>query len=705
MRGKSGLLCAAGAAWTLAAPATAAAMCDDLLPPAEVAAAGAPVTAEVLARLRDAGPIYHYQTDRPLLALSPDQRSVAFEIHRGDPKDDSYCVGIAVQPLTGSERPYLADVGGELIMDPSPARGFATFESGAPLPITVRWDPRGHWIAFLKRVNGRTQVWRAAIDARRAEQVTHANVDIDDFRISTDGRTLIYASRPGLIEGVKAVDREGTRGWHFDERWIPVRNALPVLPDAPTAYTAIDLEGLTERSASPGEQALFGKPTTIPKEAAASAQGRGGGLAWTQPVSGEIYPPAFDIISVSPAGSRATCKADVCKASGASQLWWSDDGTKLRFSRRDGWAGSLTAIYEWRPGANSARRLFETSDALIECQPRGDDLLCLRERSAEPRHIVLLSLGSGHERTLFQTNPEISGMKLGRVERQNWKNASGVPFYGDLVYPVDFAPGRRYPMVIVQYRTRGFLRGGVGDEMPIQAFAGRGYFVLVLDIGDEAAIVRAKKSYFDQQSASYRDHFIVKQVLSAAETITQSLIDRGWVDPGKVGISGLSAGARIVQFAAINSAMFSAGFMGSCCEEPDQDAFLGPSIAENYRKHGFPRLADQAPDFWRQMSIMTQPSRVRFPLLVQAADKEYLASLGAITAMSQAGVSADLFVFPDEYHIKWHPAHRLAVYNRNLAWFDFWLRDEMPGDPATKSEALRWRAMRGAWHPENSIPR
>src|SRR3546814_15978540 len=55
----------------------------------------------------------------------------------------------------------------------------------------------------------------------------------------------------------------------------------------------------------------------------------------------------------------------------------------------------------------------------------------------------------------------------------NWLNAENVPFYGDLVYPVGYEPGRRYPMVIVQYRTKGFLRGGIGDEVPIQTLAGR----------------------------------------------------------------------------------------------------------------------------------------------------------------------------------------------------------------------------------------
>src|SRR3546814_3563140 len=63
----------------------------------------------------------------------------------------------------------------------------------------------------------------------------------------------------------------------------------------------------------------------------------------------------------------------------------------------------------------------------------------------------------------------------------NWLNAENVPFYGDLVYPVGYEPGRRYPMVIVQYRTKGFLRGGIGDEVPIPTLAVRGYFILSVD--------------------------------------------------------------------------------------------------------------------------------------------------------------------------------------------------------------------------------
>src|SRR3546814_7717574 len=48
----------------------------------------------------------------------------------------------------------------------------------------------------------------------------------------------------------------------------------------------------------------------------------------------------------------------------------------------------------------------------------------------------------------------------------------------DLVYPVNYDRRKKYPLIVVQYISRGFLRGGVGDEFPIQVFANRGYAVL-----------------------------------------------------------------------------------------------------------------------------------------------------------------------------------------------------------------------------------
>src|SRR3546814_20096411 len=54
----------------------------------------------------------------------------------------------------------------------------------------------------------------------------------------------------------------------------------------------------------------------------------------------------------------------------------------------------------------------------------------------------------------------------------------------------------------------------------------------------------------------YRDR---RNVLSSIEQAARSLIQRGIVDPERVGITGLSDGSSTVQFAAINSRMLKAG--------------------------------------------------------------------------------------------------------------------------------------------------
>jgi len=40
------------------------------------------------------------------------------------------------------------------------------------------------------------------------------------------------------------------------------------------------------------------------------------------------------------------------------------------------------------------------------------------------------------------------------------------------------------------------------------------------------------------------------------------------------------------------------------------------------------------------------------------------------------------------------PEHRLAIYNRNLDWFRFWLQDYEDPDPAKTEQYARWRQFR-----------
>jgi hypothetical protein len=77
-------------------------------------------------------------------------------------------------------------------------------------------------------------------------------------------------------------------------------------------------------------------------------------------------------------------------------------------------------------------------------------------------------------------------------------------------------------------------------------------------------------------------------------------------------------------------------------------------------------------------------------------DGEYRLALEAYSALQLHHAPVEMYVFPDEHHVKSHPAHRLAIYERDVAWFDFWLKGKASADPARQREIRRWGTLREA---------
>ncbi len=212
-------------------------------------------------------------------------------------------------------------------------------------------------------------------------------------------------------------------------------------------------------------------------------------------------------------------------------MWWTDNGKDVLFFAREGWAASATALYRWRPGRHEPTRLMLTNDIVADCLPSAASLICLREGSTQPRRIEQLQLGSMQRTILYDPNPEIRSHQLGSVERLYWKNTNGIETYGDLVLPVGYQPGKRYPLIIVQYESRGFLRGGTGDEFPIQAFANRGYAVLSFNRPQLVGLMGKAQDVVAIERANLEDFADRRSVQSSLETGINLLVARGIVDP------------------------------------------------------------------------------------------------------------------------------------------------------------------------------
>lgn len=104
-------------------------------------------------------------------------------------------------------------------------------------------------------------------------------------------------------------------------------------------------------------------------------------------------------------------------------------------------------------------------------------------------------------------------------------------------------------------------------------------------------------------------------------------------------------------------------------------ANLGPGFEDWYAKSGYPRFNEDRPDFWKQGSLAPNLGALPpVPLLIQAGEEEFRFALPTYAAVKNAGWPTEMYVFSGEGHVKLQPAHRLAVYERNLAWFQRWFK-------------------------------
>jgi dipeptidyl aminopeptidase/acylaminoacyl peptidase len=356
--------------------------------------------------------------------------------------------------------------------------------------------------------------------------------------------------------------------------------------------------------------------------------------------------------------------------------------------------GGRTTLYRWNiEDRKRPVRVLDTIDALFGCQLAARRLICAHEGPTRPRTLVSLDPLSGALATLFDPNPDFAARRVGPSRRLVWTR-SGVTTYGDLVLPPDHRPGERDPLVIVQYTSRGFLRGGTGDEVPIQLLAAHGFAVLSFQRPAMLVAAARARDLAGVQRVNIAGLAERRMIFAALNAGVDAAVATGAVDPARIGITGLSDGAVTTQFALLHSRRFKAAAIGSCCDDPSGMIVAGLSYRDALLSWRYPRAGSAAGAFWEPYSLAANAGRMKSPLLIQVSDGEYRLALETYSALQLHRAPVEMYVYPDEHHVKWHPAHRLAGYERYVAWFDFWLRDKLPSEPRALAEARRWQRMR-----------
>jgi dienelactone hydrolase len=648
------------------------------------------VSAAEIATLRDFGSQEASIGGELPFSVSPDGREAAVVLRRADPARDDYCFAVLVIPLDGRGPARVVDVGGEPILEKSDVRGIADLPIGNVEAVTPSWSPDGRHLAYLRRDGGHSRAWVARPDGSEAHPVSPLDIDARAVRWSEDGAALIVRSRPGLAAAEAEIAEEGRRGFLYDRRFWPLSHASP----SPSAKLEevdqrIGLDGRASSGAEPGGGGAGEKPAG----AIVYSRSPDGSLAWTAADDPAVIMGATTL-RASLDGRTIVCRSELCR-DGIGALWWQDKSTLLFLTRPTAENGGTTILARWRPAEEREPKVVvATLEALFGCQPGAGAIVCAQETASQPRTLVRVDSKTGRLVTLYDPNPGFASLEKGSVRRLRWRDAEGVASYGDLVLPPGHRPGSRHPLIIVQYRSRGFLRGGTGDEYPIHAFATRGFAVLSVERTSFVAAGKAR-NFAEFMRISVADFAERRRVLSSIETGVRKAVELGVVDTARIGITGMSDGAATVQFALVNTNLFRAAAVSSCCDEPSSTMFAADrGYGDMLVDAGFPEPGGDGRAFWQRYSLGANASRLTTPILMQLTEDEFRFGLETFVTLDRHRVPVEMYVYPDGYHQKWRPAQRLASYERALDWFDFWLEGKVDRVPSKIAQYARWQALR-----------
>jgi dipeptidyl aminopeptidase/acylaminoacyl peptidase len=644
--------------------------------------------------------------------VSPDGHSVAFRVEQASVARNTYDTVWYVQGLDDPWPRRVAD-GGVPLRD----------TAGESLSPKVLWSSDNRWIYYCALVDGKIDVWRAAADGSGAEPVTHDAADVRDFALGEDSRVLRYSVGATREEVRSAEQAEYDRGIHIDGT-VPIGQGLfrsgnvagrmatqrfgkvwfdlvPLLADVPDRWTEIKLATGSRRSLAgtdvPSAPASDTRTTGVEGDPWKSVRDpRSNRLALLTRVgdgSGQMYRPDV-LLSAFPSGHarRAVeCVSVLCAGRAITGIQWRPGHSEVLFTITDAGLGLAQSILRWNVETGEVHQVLQVRglvnggrDPSTECGASAALLVCVTAEADRPPRLERIDLESGQRHVLFDPNAALARdmARVAPARLLRWEDKKGRWFTGQ------FWPARRRgagpaPLFITYYSCPGFVRGGVGDEWPLASLA---------QTGISALCINNPPGYIMDAVARHG------QGTAAVESVIDLLSSDGEIDRARVGMGGLSFGGAVTLWTAAESDVLAAASVANPVVSPNYyliSSMKGEAFLKGLRDMWGLGAPSETPERWKAISPAFKLDNIHAPILFQHSEQEYMYALDYEIPLIREH-RADLYVFPNEPHQKFQPKHKLAVYERNLDWFRFWLQGYEDPNPVKKQQYAHWREMRDA---------
>ncbi|MPZ90876.1 MAG: prolyl oligopeptidase family serine peptidase [Actinobacteria bacterium] len=621
--------------------------------------------------------------------LSPDGRTVAYELSTIDGPANEYRGSIWLVPADGSAEPR-------------------QFTSGSTRDASPVWSPDGSRIAFTsKRASKAMQLFVIPIEGGEAVQLTELSEDVEELDWSPDGTKIVFSAR---VRDLEAQEEERNRppqrltrlqfrlddvGWTAGRR----QHLFTVPADGsadPTQLTFGDFEDSAPAWSPDGDRIAFTsarhenwdiEPTTGLYVVAASG---GDPEALTSPKTSAWAP------SWSPDGARLAhhYSSEVFDEPRHSQIAVLDVATR-----------------EQRLLTTSLDRQCVPFPQLREPLWRDDELLfCIEEQgnwhlytvasdgSREPNLLRGGTLGiTGYDRvgttTVYSSSEPATlselfndGKRLTNVgrnfvaerelvspERFVATSKDGTEVEAWIMRPAGFEEGKKYPVLLnihggpfAQYGNRFF------DEF--QVYTGAGYVVVYSN-------PRGSSGYSEAWARAIRgpseggpgmgsvDHQDLEAVLDTA-------LDRyGFCDPDRLGVIGGSYGGYMTSWMIAHSDRFKAA-----CSERAVNAWYSMHGSSDWGwafKGMIGSFQFEDPEAWLKISPLSYATNITTPLLILHSESDLRCDIEQgeqlFTTLRLLQRDVEFVRFPGESHElsrSGSPLHRVQRFEILLEFFD-----------------------------------
>lgn len=629
-------------------------------------------------------------------SISPDGNYVAFVVGQAVYETNSYRSGLYIIGTAPGSAPICLGTAGAPRWD----------SINQWLPESPQWSPDSKYITRMAKMDkaANWQVWRWSVEGGAPIQLTSVPGDVQSYHWTPQGEKMVvtfqkpkdtvqfqelseagilydggfnpFLGRPVVTEVLAAKPRK-TETWIHD-----------VATGEETKLTKAK-EGSVGRWVSDIGQEYYDGTTSFVGHHLLDAK-----------VSPDGHRVAYRIIDDPPGGPKVFYKLFSKPVRGGTPIdvapgvyyipdyWWAADSSRIYFTENmgDGRPDKLMVV---PTEGGTPKQVFSSTDSLYSCAPdKGfQHMVCASENRTTPSQVALVDIAAGTVRTLVDLNPEFANLELGAIIPLDGVNRYGDRWWAHLVKPLNYEPGKRYPLIVTTYRTHDFLRGASGDENPIHVYAAHGFAVLSFDFG---------RRDFDNKPGDFQRYLSWYESQEASmEMAIQKASEMGVADTTRVGMTGYSRGTEMVAYEITHTKLFRA-VSGADGGNSPYFYYMAPrAIQDRFSRNGmggWPEGKSKAN--WKQLAPEINADRIDVPVLINDPDSHLLADLALYTSLRELGKPVELFIYPNELHHVNQPKHRYQIYERNLDWFKFWLKSEESPNPAKDEQYQRWGQLR-----------